>query len=69
MNMKDLRRAAKNQGWRMETTKKGHLKWFPPDPSKNFVIGSGTPSDHRAIKNFVAHLKKSGFIWPWSPKN
>ena len=65
MDMKSLEKAAKEQGWEIGHTKKGHPRWVPPDPSKPIVIGSGTPSDYRAIKNFLAQLKRSGFVWPW----
>jgi len=68
MDIEDLAQAAKEQGWSLGTTKKGHLRWVPPDPKKPIVIGSGTPSDHRSIKNFLGQLRRSGFIWPWPPK-
>jgi len=42
--------------------------FVPPDPTKEIVIGSGTPSDWRARRNLLAQLKRQGFIWPWPPQ-
>lgn len=65
MDIRKIEKAAREQGWEVGRTKKGHLKFVPPDPSKNIVIGSGAPSDQRAIRNLLAELKRQGFIWPW----
>lgn len=35
---------------------------------QGWEVGSGTPSDHRALCNLLAELKRQGFIWPWPPK-
>lgn len=55
--------AAADQGWRLEQTKKGFML-YPPDKSKPGVLVHMTPSDHRAFKNMVAQLRRSGLIWP-----
>jgi hypothetical protein len=68
MDLRNLERAAREQGWRTEKTTRGHLRWIPPDREKPIVIGSGTPGDRRAINNFLAQLRRSGFIWPWPPR-
>ena len=68
MNVREIEKAAREQGWQIGTTKKGHLRWVPSDPTKPIVIAGGTPSDVRAIKNFLAQLKRSGLIWPWPPR-
>jgi hypothetical protein len=67
MDMRELRRAAQDQGWETGRTRKGHHRWVPPDPAQPIVFGSGTPGDRRAIKNFLSELRQSGFIWPWPP--
>jgi len=59
--------AARGQGWRVERTKKMHWRFIPKDPGKPICIFSGTPSDYRAIRNFLADLRRSGFQWPWPP--
>lgn len=62
-----IERAAREQGWQVGRTAKGHYRYVPPDPHQPIVIGSGTPSDHRSVNNFLARLKRSGLIWPWPP--
>lgn len=64
MDMRDIERAARDQGWRIERTSAGHLKFLHPDPAQGTVIASGTPGDQRAIKNLLAQLRRRGFIWP-----
>lgn len=59
-------KAAGEQGWRVESTKKG-FRLLPPDPSKSAVAIHRTPSDHRAMKNTIAQMRRSGFVWPWPP--
>jgi len=65
MDMKDIEKAAQEQGWRVERTRSGHPKFLHPDPRQGIVIGSGTPGDRRSINNLLAQLKRRGFIWPW----
>ena len=67
MDLRKIVKAAKEQGWEVGKTKKGHWEFVPPDATKQIVIGSGTPGDQRAIKNLLAELKRQGFIWPWPP--
>ncbi|MBI4277506.1 MAG: hypothetical protein HY660_03530 [Armatimonadetes bacterium] len=62
--IKDIEKAAREQGWRVEPTRKG-LQFIPPETEKQIVQWHGTPSDVRAIRNFLAALKRQGFIWPW----
>lgn len=47
------------QGWRIDESGK-HPKAYPPDRTKPMVTISSTPSDHRAYKNMVAQLRRSG---------
>ena len=68
MDLRDIQRAAKEQGWDVGRTKKGHLKFVPPDLTKHIVIEAGTPSDWRAVNNLLSQLKRQGFIWPWPPQ-
>ncbi len=58
-----IRKAAQRQGWRVEPTKKGWLL-IPPDKTKPAVTMHNTPSDHRAEKNLIATLRRSGLVWP-----
>lgn len=59
-SFKDIVRLALGQGWRVEQTKSSHWKFVPPDATKKIVVTGGTPSDHRALKNFLADLKRQG---------
>ena len=67
MDLRKIEKAAREQGWEVTRTRKGHPRFKPPDPTKEIVIGSGTPGDQRAIKHLLADLKRQGFIWPWPP--
>lgn len=64
MDIRKIEQAARKQGFRVERTSKGHIRFVPPDPTKAIVIASGTPSDTRAIHNLVARLRRSGLVWP-----
>ena len=59
---KEIIREAEKQGWRVEPTKKGHIRFYAPD-GVNVVHAAGTPSDPRAIANLVAQLRRYGFRW------
>jgi hypothetical protein len=43
--------AAVRQGWTYDESAKGHVRLYSPD-GKTIIGHSGTPSDHRAAKNF-----------------
>ncbi len=62
-DIKDIQRAAVAQGWTMKPTKKG-LAFIPPDRTKQIVQWHGTPSYVRAIRNFLAEMRRQGFDWP-----
>jgi predicted RNA binding protein YcfA (HicA-like mRNA interferase family) len=68
MDMKDIEKAALEQGWRVGRTSSGHPRFLHPDPRQGIVIGSGTPGDRKSINNLLAQLKRRGFIWPWPPR-
>jgi hypothetical protein len=59
--LRKVLKAAEDQGWRIEPTKKG-WKLYAPD-GVNIVIVHNTPSDHRALKNTIARMRQYGFIW------
>jgi hypothetical protein len=64
MDLRDLVKAAKRQRWRIDTTTSGHVRFTPPDPTKKACVFPGTPSDQRAIRNFLSQLRRQGFVWP-----
>ncbi len=65
--VKDLEKAAREQGWRVTRTTKGHWQFWPPDRRIPPATFAGTPSDWRAIRNLIADLRRKGFVWPWPP--
>ena len=57
--LKPLFKAAKEQGWKVEYTDGGHLKWIPPEGE--FAITPSTPSDgRRGFLNARSTLRKAG---------
>jgi hypothetical protein len=50
------------QGWRMKETKKADF-WMSPD-GVHSASWHHTPSDHRALANFVSKCRQGGFVWP-----
>lgn len=59
---KDLRkliRQAEKEGWRVET-RKNKVMFFPADKSAEVITVHLTPSDWRAMRNFVALLRRAG---------
>ncbi|HYP23269.1 MAG TPA: hypothetical protein VEV43_06830 [Actinomycetota bacterium] len=59
-----LLKEAERQGWTIEPGRKGQSKLVPPDPAKQIVFVHSTPSDHRALKNAVAEMRRQGLQWP-----
>jgi DNA repair protein RadC len=47
-----------HQGWRIEQTKQGHYKAFPPDPRAPMVLFSTNP---HAMKQVLSQLRRSGY--------
>lgn len=56
--LNDLIVLAEGNGWQVVKAKSGHLHFTPPE-GRTYVTGS-TPSDHRAILNFRAKLRRAG---------
>ena len=54
-------REALAQGWQHDLTTRGHHQFFAPN-GRDIVVASGTPSDHRAFNNFMAQMKRKGFV-------
>ncbi len=59
-DFKAILRACMDQGAVVTDTGKGHIKVVPRDKTKQIVVTSGTPSDHRSIDNFIGRLRRSG---------
>jgi hypothetical protein len=67
MDYRQIEKAAREQGWRVARTRKGAM-FYPPDPEREAVTVHGTPSDRRALNNFLARMRRSGLVWPWPPR-
>jgi hypothetical protein len=64
LDLKDIRKELKRQGWSEEQRSSGHWRFTPPDPTRQLVHYSGSPSDWRSIRNLVGELRRQGFEWP-----
>ena len=62
MDLRDIERAAREQGWRVERTRKGHPVFYALSPDVALIVGSGTPGDQRALRNLLARLRAGGLI-------
>ncbi len=65
MSFRSVSYAAEEQGFEIAMTRNGHRKFIPPDKTKAIVYAASTPSDHRALRNLISQLRRSGLIWPW----
>lgn len=63
MSAKDIRTLIKDleaQGFEIRRTTKGHHRVYRD--GQPVCTLSGTPSDHRSMKNSIAALKRAGYI-------
>ncbi len=63
MDAENIIKAAREQGWRIEEVKKGRM-CYPPDRTQTPVLWHNTPSDVRAVRNFLAMMKRRGLRYP-----
>ena len=57
-DLKQLLRAAEARGWSVELTRRGaHVRLT--HPSGGLVVAASTPSDHRALANLKAMLRRA----------
>jgi hypothetical protein len=61
-DFKKVIREAEAQGWRVEPTKNGHWRFYAPN-GRDIVHAAGTPSDYRSLENFLAQMRRAGFVW------
>ena len=57
--LKSLIRDATAQGWTIDRSRAGHLKWRSPQGGMPY-FSSSTPSDKRAIHNIETALRRMG---------
>lgn len=64
MDLDDVVREARRQNFTVEPTRNQHLRFTPPDKSRQPVTTGGTPSDKRALQNLISDLRRyAGFVW------
>jgi hypothetical protein len=55
---RSLARKARDEGWTIAATRRGHLAWR--SPSGALIVTPGTPSESRGYRNTVAAFKRAG---------
>jgi hypothetical protein len=60
-DFKKIQSRAEEQGWRVEKRKEYWL-FFPPDQAQAPCRMAGTPSSSRSLENFLACLRRKGYI-------
>ena len=58
--LREIEDAAREAGWTVSRTARGHVRFVPPDPNGKIVITAGSPSDIRGLRNLRAQLKRQG---------
>jgi CBS-domain-containing membrane protein len=59
-DLNKLLRKAEKQGWRIVERSSGAILCYSPD-GETVATAHKTQSDHRALRNFTAQLRKGGF--------
>ena len=59
-NLELIVERAKDQGWRVRRTRRGHWQFFAPD-GESIVVTGGTPGERHARRNFLAAMRRAGF--------
>lgn len=57
--LRPIIKKARKQGWKVDLTKSGHVRFKPPTSGQS-IITAGTASDHRSLKNLRADLRRAG---------
>jgi predicted RNA binding protein YcfA (HicA-like mRNA interferase family) len=60
--LKEIQKAAEEQGWRVKNLRSGHKMLMAPD-GVNKVTAPGTPSAKSSIDHLLAELRRYGFQW------
>jgi predicted RNA binding protein YcfA (HicA-like mRNA interferase family) len=60
-DVKHFTREVEARGWNVAPTRRGHLRLTHPNGGLVFV--AGTPSDHRALTNMRAEIKRQERRW------
>jgi hypothetical protein len=52
------------QGWRYDSSGKGHPVLLPADRAQSPLPVPTTPGDSRSFRNWIAQIRRRGGIWP-----
>jgi hypothetical protein len=63
MDFGQIKKAAKSQGWTVDPTNGGHVRFTSPTGERYFTAGS--PSDVAGTRNLLADLRGMGLIYPF----
>lgn len=64
MTYRDIAKAARAQGWIVERRRDANA-WYSPD-GVTIVVWHRTPSDPRALRNFLSLMRRGGLRYPSS---
>lgn len=64
LDLKAILKELKRQGFKVTLTKSNHYQVKPPDLDAPLIVTSSSTSDYRSLKNFLARLRKAGFVYP-----
>lgn len=62
-DLRELKRLALDQGWRVEPTNGSHWKFVPADKTKPIVVLPGTSCSRVGLRNALSALKRSGLLF------
>jgi len=63
---RDVERALRDQGWRLEETESG-VMCYPPDKRLPAVSVHRDPTPP-GIRKALSRMKQYGLVWPWPPR-
>jgi hypothetical protein len=67
--LNELIRTARDQGWAVHDTGRGHIKFLPKDQKFKPIHTGSTPSDAKVKANLESQLTKAGLVLPKTEKN
>lgn len=64
-DLREIEKAAEEQGWRIEYTSKNHMLFKAPDGISTVTIsGRESRGGERAVQNAIANLRRAGLVLP-----
>lgn len=63
MDLRRLRKFAKAHGWTTEIRRSNHVAFIDPE-GRCRAVAANSASDHRSLRNTIAHLRAAGLAVP-----